>query len=173
MVDPPASPSNPIAVAKLSVSAVFGEDMSDSQCLICSLDNTEPDARVFLDDLWAAEVALGYEVPGWFFLRTRRHADALAGLDDAEAATFGDRARDLVRAVEEATGAPATYLMHFGEHHRHFHALVVARGAEVAPEYRGGAVVALLASGRDRATALAVASGVREAFERRKASARS
>jgi hypothetical protein len=28
----------------------------------------------------AAEVAPGYEVPGWFFLRARRHAAKLTGL---------------------------------------------------------------------------------------------
>ena len=99
--------------------------MPENDCLICSMRDTEPGARVFLDELWAAEVAPGYEVPGWFFLRSRRHAEALAGLDDDEAATLGLRARDLTRAVEKVTGAPAVYLLHFGESYRHFHALIL------------------------------------------------
>jgi hypothetical protein len=33
--------------------------------------------------------------------------------------------------VTEATGAPATYLLHFGENYRHFHALVAAAVALV------------------------------------------
>ena len=97
-------------------------------CLLCELEQAEPGAVVFRDELWAAEVAPGYEVPGWFFLRVRRHAELLTGLDDAELAAFGRRAADLVGAVTEATGAPATYLLHFGENYRHFHALVAARG---------------------------------------------
>jgi diadenosine tetraphosphate (Ap4A) HIT family hydrolase len=52
-------------------------------------------------------VAPGYEVPGWFFLRARRHAEKLTGLDEAETATFGRHAHDLVSAVEQVTGAPA------------------------------------------------------------------
>jgi len=71
---------------------------------------TGPSAVVFRDELWAAEVAPGYEVPGWLFLRVRRHAERLTGLDDAElSAALGHRARDLVAAVTDATAAPATY----------------------------------------------------------------
>ena len=70
---------------------------------------TGPSAVVFRDELWAAEVAPGYEVPGWFFLRVRRHAERLTGLDDAELSALGHRARDLVAAVTDATAAPATY----------------------------------------------------------------
>lgn len=46
--------------------------MPGSECLICSMEGADPASRVFLDELWAAEVAPGYEVPGWFFLRARR-----------------------------------------------------------------------------------------------------
>jgi diadenosine tetraphosphate (Ap4A) HIT family hydrolase len=138
--------------------------MPENDCLICSMQDTEPRARVFLDDLWAAEVAPGYEVPGWFFLRARRHAEALAGLDDDEAATLGKRARDLTRAVEKATGAPAVYLLHFGESYRHFHALVAARGEDVPLTQRGGAILQLLADGRDAVAAVELAGRVRSVY---------
>ena len=95
-------------------------------CLLCDMEAAAPDGVVFRDDRWAAEVAPGYEVPGWFFLRVRRHAELLTGLDDAELSAFGHRARDLVAAVTEATGAPATYLLHFGENYRHFHLFLAA-----------------------------------------------
>ena len=113
-------------------------------CLLCGMEQTAPDGVVFRDELWAAEVAPGYEVPGWFFLRVRRHAELLTGLDDAELSALGRRARDLVAAVTEATGAPATYLLHFGENYRHFHALVAARGADIPAEQRGGNILRLL-----------------------------
>ncbi|MBV9793719.1 MAG: hypothetical protein JO016_07225 [Actinobacteria bacterium] len=135
------------------------------ECLICSMEESGPAARVFRDQQWAAEVAPGYEVPGWFFLRSRRHAEKLTGLDEAETATFGRRAHDLVSAVERVTGAPAVYLLSFGENYRHFHALVAARGDRVPPERRGWALLGLLAEGRDVPAAHALAARVRLAYE--------
>jgi len=79
-------------------------DAAADFCLICSMEESDPASRVFLDELWAAEVAPGFEVPGWFFLRARRHAERLTGLDEAETAAFGRRAHDLVSAVERVTG---------------------------------------------------------------------
>src|ERR1700689_2139878 len=139
--------------------------MADRECLICSMEETDPASRVFLDELWAAEVAPGFEVPGWFFLRARRHAEKLTSLDEAETAAFGRRAHDLVSAVERVTGAPAVYLLSFGENFRHFHALVAARGEGVPPELRSGALLQLRASGRDRPAAQALAKDVRHAYE--------
>jgi diadenosine tetraphosphate (Ap4A) HIT family hydrolase len=136
-----------------------------SECLICSMEESGPAARVFRDELWAAEVAPGYEVPGWFFLRARRHAEKLTGLDEAETATFGRRAHDLVSAVERVTGAPAVYLLSFGENYRHFHALVAARGEAVPPELRGYGLIKLLAENRDVPAARALAGDVRLAYE--------
>jgi diadenosine tetraphosphate (Ap4A) HIT family hydrolase len=139
--------------------------MADSECLICSMEETDPASRVFLDELWAAEVAPGFEVPGWFFLRARRHAEKLTGLDDAETATFGRHAHDLLSAVEQVTGAPAVYLLSFGENYRHFHALVAARGDQVPPELRGWGLLRLLPEGRDVPAAQALAGDVRLAYE--------
>lgn len=72
---------------------------------------------MFRDDLWAAEIVPGYDVPGWFILRARRHAERLTGLDDGELAAFARRARDLIASVTEVTCAPATYLLVFGENY--------------------------------------------------------
>ena len=47
---------------------------------------------MFRDDLWAAEIVPGYDVPGLFILRARRHAERLTGLDDGELAAFARRA---------------------------------------------------------------------------------
>ena len=135
-------------------------------CLLCDMEQTEPGAVVFRDELWAAEVAPGYEVPGWFVLRVRRHAELLTALDDAELAALGRRARDLVAAVTEATGASATYLLHFGENYRHFHALVAARGADIPAERRGGNILSLRPDRVDRAAAVALTPAVRAAYER-------
>jgi diadenosine tetraphosphate (Ap4A) HIT family hydrolase len=130
------------------------------------MEHSAPDAVVFRDDLWAAEVAPGYEVPGWFFLRVRRHAELLTGLDDAERSAFGHRAAGLVAAVTAATGAPATYLLHFGENYRHFHALVAARGADIPAEQRGGNILGRRPGHVDVAAAVALVPDVRAAYER-------
>jgi diadenosine tetraphosphate (Ap4A) HIT family hydrolase len=137
-----------------------------SGCLLCEMEQAAPDAVVFRDQLWAAEIAPGYEVPGWFFLRVRRHAELLTGLDDAELSALGPRARDLVAAVTEATGAPATYLLHFGENYRHFHALVAARGADIPAERRGANILGLLPGHVDAPAAVALAAAVRAAYQR-------
>ncbi len=119
---------------------------------------------VFRDSLWAAEVAPGYEVPGWFILRARRHAERITGLDDDELASMGGRTRDLVAAVTEATGAPATYLMVFGENYPHFHILVAARGEQVPPELRGASILRLRGEQADREAALRLVPAVRATY---------
>ncbi len=139
--------------------------MTVPHCLICSMEDTRPEDRVFLDDLWAAEVAPGYEVPGWFFLRARRHAEGLTGLDDAEVNALGRHAHDLMSAVERATGAPAVYLLHFGESYRHFHALVAARGADVPDGLKGWGLVRLLPDHIDHTESRVLAGSVRAAYE--------
>ena len=53
-----------------------------------------------------------------------------------ELAAFGQRARDLIAAIETVTAAPAVYLMTFGESYKHFHALVCARDEQMPQPFR-------------------------------------
>ncbi|GAB3298912.1 hypothetical protein EK0264_17370 [Epidermidibacterium keratini] len=140
-------------------------DGAAAECLLCALEEAPEQTRVFADDLWAAEVPPGAEVPGWFFLRSRRHAELITGLDEAELQTLATRARDLTEAVRLVTGAEAVYFMSFGESHLHYHALVVARGAEIAAEHRGGHIVGLRPEAIDRQAALALVAPIREAYQ--------
>ncbi|WP_410574765.1 hypothetical protein [Amycolatopsis sp. cmx-4-61] len=135
-----------------------------TDCFVCDLENTDESAVVFRDDLWAAEVVPGYEVPGWFFLRARRHAERIVGLDEPEAETFGRRARDMVAAVTEATGAEATYLLAFGESFPHFHVLITARGADVPADRRAGDILKLRGERADVEAARALVPAVRKAY---------
>lgn len=138
-----------------------------AECLMCRLeDDGSQDAVVFSDPLWAAQIVPGYDVPGWFILRARRHAELITGLDEAELATFGVRARNLVAAVGQATGAPATYLLTFGENYKHFHALIAARGADVPPERRNGDILKLRTERADAGAAALLLPAVRGAYER-------
>jgi diadenosine tetraphosphate (Ap4A) HIT family hydrolase len=119
---------------------------------------------VFRDSLWSAEVVPGYEVPGWFILRTRRHAEYFGGLDDEELASFAFRVRDLIAAVNGVTGAPATYMMMFGENYSHFHVLVAARGADVAENRRTGDILKLRLEAADPKSAIALVPQIRHAY---------
>ncbi|MEV4513273.1 hypothetical protein AB0K00_30390 [Dactylosporangium sp. NPDC049525] len=135
-------------------------------CVPCGMEDAEDAAVVFRDDLWACEVIPGFDVPGWYVLRVRRHAERLGGLNEQELATYGRRARDVVDAVSEVTGAPATYLLTFGEANPHFHTLIAARGDDVPPERRLGAILQQRTDKLDRAAALAMVPAMAQAYAR-------
>lgn len=135
-------------------------------CLLCTMEGTGESSVVFRDPLWAAEVVPGYDVPGWFILRARRHAERITGLDDEELSSFGRRARDLVAAITDVTGAPATYLLVFGENYPHFHALIAARGHDVPPDLRAGNLLKLRTGHTDLAAAEELVPPVRSAYAR-------
>jgi diadenosine tetraphosphate (Ap4A) HIT family hydrolase len=135
-------------------------------CLPCQGEQVEPAAVVFRDDLWACEILPGYDVPGWLVLRVRRHALRISSLTAEELATYGRRAREVIGAVGEVTGAPATYLLTFGEANPHFHSLIAARGAEVPPEHRLGGLLAQRTAMIDRPAALALVPAIAAAYGR-------
>ncbi|RFA22850.1 hypothetical protein B7R25_03760 [Subtercola boreus] len=131
---------------------------------MCRLESVDGEAIVFRDELWSCELPTGYEVPGWFFLRVRRHALGWQELTPDELDSLGQHLKDLTGAVAEATGALATYSMNFGESYAHFHVLVAARGEDVPAERRGGNIVNLRAERLDRAGALTLVPLVRSAY---------
>ena len=135
-------------------------------CLLCTMEGADEASVVFRDPLWAAEVVPGYDVPGWFILRARRHAERITGLDDEELSSYGHRARDLVAAVTDVTGAPATYLLVFGENYPHFHALIAPRGHDVPPDLRAGNILRLRGDRADLAAAGKLVPAVRSAYAR-------
>ncbi len=140
---------------------------STKSCLICGMESSDDESVIFRDDLWAAEIGPGMEVPGWFVLRTRRHAELITGLHDAEVDGLGRRLRALVAAVAAVTGAPVTYQFVFLENNRHYHALVAARGEHVPADRRGGDILKLLDEGhRDLAACQAIVPQVRAAYHR-------
>lgn len=144
----------------------MSEASTSAACKICSQEQAPPESIVFRDELWAGEVVPGFDVPGWFVLRARRHAERLTGLDDAELGTMARRARDLTAAVSEVTAAAATYLLVFGENFPHFHAMIAARGEDVAPEWRGGDILKLRHDRADYEAACRLVRPVRAAYKR-------
>lgn len=137
-----------------------------ARCLLCSMEDADENSVVFRDDHWAAEVVPGYEVPGWFILRARRHAERITGLHDEELASLAYRARDLVAAVSQVMQAPATYLLVFGENYPHFHAMVAARTASIPTDRRGGDIMKLRLEQADAVASAALVPAVRDAYRK-------
>ena len=135
-----------------------------SGCLPCDLEGADAANVVLRDDTWSCDVAVGYEVPGWFILRLRRHAEGWSGATAAELAEFGPFSQRVAVAIQQVTGAPTVYFMSFGENYPHLHFLVIARDADLAPERRGAGILTLLADHCDLDASLAVAGRVRDAL---------
>ena len=132
-----------------------------SDCLPCDLEAAESSVIIYRDDTWSCEIADGYDLPGWFILRLRRHAEGWAGPTAEELSGFGPVSQKLAAAIQSATGATGTYFMSFGENYPHFHFLVIARDSDLPPNSRGAAILARRADGRDLAAALTVGARVR------------
>jgi hypothetical protein len=116
--------------------------IASGDCLICAMEDAADDVVVVArDDLWACEIVPGYEVPGWFVLRTRRHAIGLPGLTPEELATFGPRARDAIT-------------------------LIAARGDDVPPGRRSGDILKLRTERADPAAAARLVPAVRAAYQK-------
>jgi len=138
--------------------------MSTSTCLPCDLESADAATTVFRDDTWSCDVADGYDVPGWFILRLRRHAEGWSEPTVEELAGFGPLSQRVTAAIREVTGAPTVYFLSFGENYPHFHFLLVARDADLALEHRGAGILSLRAEHRDHDASLAVAARVRDAL---------
>ena len=132
-------------------------------CLPCDLEDAQ-EGIVHRDDLWACEVAEGYDVPGWFVLRARRHAEGWGALTPDEAASLGPVAQRVSTAIQQATGAVNTYLLSFGENYPHLHFLIIARPPDLPADLKGAAILSRRLEDRDREAALAVAADVRAAL---------
>lgn len=140
---------------------------AENGCAVCAMERVDEASVVFRDELWAAEVMPGAEVPGWIVLRARRHAERITGLDDAESDSFGRRVRDLAAALTDVTGAPTSYLLAFCENHAHFHALITARNVDVPKDRRSGDIMKLLKTNIDPAQAIRLVPAVRHAYHNR------
>ncbi len=135
-----------------------------SDCLPCDLEAAESGAVVYRDANWSCEIADGYDVPGWFLLRLRRHAEGWGGPSAEELGEFGPISQQLATAIQSATGATNVYFLSFGENYPHFHFLVIARDAELAPELRGAAILSLRTTDRDADAARAIGARVRNSL---------
>ena len=135
-----------------------------SACLPCDLEEADAAAVVFRDDTWSCEVADGYDVPGWFILRLRRHAEGWSGPTADELAGLGPVSQRIAAAVQSAMDADGIYFMSFGENYPHFHFLITVRPRQLDPENRGAGILATREGSLNMAESLEVAADVRAAM---------
>jgi diadenosine tetraphosphate (Ap4A) HIT family hydrolase len=135
-----------------------------SACLPCDLEKADDARIVFRDGDWSCEVADGYDVPGWFIWRLRRHAEGWAGPTTTELVSFGPLSQRVTAAIQQVTAAPTVYFMSFGENFPHFHFLLTARDPELAADQRGAAILDRRTGHRDLDASLGVAARVRAAL---------
>ncbi|MDQ1695284.1 MAG: hypothetical protein QOJ03_637 [Frankiaceae bacterium] len=139
---------------------------STATCAICDVAARVDADVVHRTSLFTVAPAT-VKVPGWFLLWTNRHdAAGLWDVSDAEAEEFGRLVRDLSRAARACTDAERTYVITFGEHALHFHAMVLARTRDMPPASRGPALLSRGPDFADEERAAAVAAQVRELLGR-------
>lgn len=113
----------------------FVDTSPAGECIFCRLAAREiPSAIVHEDDLTIAFMDIGQVNPGHVLVATRRHADNLLELTDAEAAAVMQTARRIALAAQKAFPSAGLTLLQAngaegGQTVRHFHMHVVPRHA--------------------------------------------
>jgi diadenosine tetraphosphate (Ap4A) HIT family hydrolase len=138
--------------------------VTQDSCHICQLGAGASQARtVFRDEDWTA--ASPVAVPGWVMLFPNRHEEGVWELTDAEAKRFGPLVLSLSKALRRVCEPECIYVMYAGETARHFHAMLMPRGADVPAEWRGPGLVGKHAELADAEATDRVIASVRKAFE--------
>jgi diadenosine tetraphosphate (Ap4A) HIT family hydrolase len=135
--------------------------MSQDECSICKmLDAVGEDEIVIDTDLFRAHTV--FDAPGWTMVSSKRHAEGIWGLTDAEASAFGTIANQLARAMRAEATAERVHVLAQGEHALHFHAILVPRQPGETPVFEGTELVVRGQQLADRDRTLSVAAAMRE-----------
>ena len=141
-----------------------GTDVShgEADCGVCRILQTcDADDRIAERDHFV--VTAGMDVPGWCLVSARRHeAQGLWSLSAAEATELGPVLAAVAGALRDVCGAERTYLMALGENVLHFHAMVMARSADVPSGHRGPSLISRAPELSDRIASRVVAGRLRE-----------
>ncbi len=121
---------------------------TDMTCSICSYLNDLPSERILWEDeYWICGPLL--DVPGWTMVMTRRHAEGIWSLSDAEASRFGPLMRDIAQTVKAVTGAQRVHFAAMGEVAPHYHNAILPRRPGEQPVWDSMALVTRAAADAD------------------------
>jgi diadenosine tetraphosphate (Ap4A) HIT family hydrolase len=100
---------------------------------------------------WDVVHAYDTSVMGWTVLVLRRHAVALAELDEDEAVELGRLIRGVSLAASSATRCAKTYVAQFAENpsHPHVHVHVIPRAADLSQDETGPRIFSQLGPPED------------------------
>lgn len=114
--------------------------MPETDCLMCDTrEKLTDDKIVYRDATWTAASAI--PVPGWILLFLNEHKEGAWELTEAEGEQLGRLTVMLTRSLRQVCQPERVYVMSAGETALHFHVMVMARGAQVPEEWRGGALI--------------------------------
>ena len=140
--------------------------MTDTgECGLCAqLHELPTDAVVLRTGDWAVYVNPSYPGQECVWVQAVSHVEGPWALSDAQAGSFGVVMRAAATGLREARGAERVYVISMGENHQHFHALLIARRADISPEGRGLTLVGTILGAKgapDRVAAAAMAADIR------------
>lgn len=117
--------------------------MTDAgECGLCAqLHDLPGEAVVLQTGDWAVYVNPSYPGQECVWVQAVSHVEGPWALSDAQADSFGPVVRAAATGLREARGAERIYVVSFGENHQHFHALVIARRADIGAQGRGLSLV--------------------------------
>lgn len=124
--------------------------------------------RIMRTPSWDVVHAFGTSLEGWLVLVLRRHAEAVADLQHAEAAELGPLIAEVSVAMREVLGCDKTYVAQFAEHrdHPHVHFHLIPRSNGLPERDRGPAVFGRLGVTDDEAVDEGRRSEIAESFRR-------
>jgi diadenosine tetraphosphate (Ap4A) HIT family hydrolase len=108
-----------------------------ADCTLCESEQREAPAVVYRSEHWSVGPALHRGVPGWLLLWSRAHTPGFDAVDRAALHEYGEMLGDTTRLLKEVVGTPKVYVVVFGDHEEHTHALLMARPPGIDPGRTG------------------------------------
>lgn len=146
-----------------------GTAAGGSACLLCDPTpgptiGASRAAEVASWEHWILTVFPGFDVPGWYFLQSRRHVTQLDELDAGEQMSLGPALSSAVGSIRSSLPCDKVYVQRFGESYPHWHMLLCAVPDGLPADARGAALFPRRAELRDDQRTIAVAAAVARAL---------
>lgn len=102
-------------------------------CLTCQILRGElnpPGGIILQTKYWSCDHAYDIPLPGFLFLKTNRHVESIASLNENEANEFGSVLLKITKAMDKILEPERIYVLRYGEVIRHVHFWLLPRTEE-------------------------------------------